>query len=145
MNPFDGLTAGTANPFETAQPKAINPFASISSSHVPNSNNPFDSVGGASVNPFAAGATASVNPFDQASNADSNKVSGEVGDKLKQIILPMVEFKNTPLAEALSQLAKMSVDFDTVKIEAKKGVRYFRNCQGCFDAHNFTKYEERLN
>ena len=125
VNPFDGLTAGTANPFETAQPKAINPFASISSSHVPNSNNPFDSVGGASVNPFAAAATASVNPFDQASNVDSNKVSGEVGDKLKQIILPMVEFKNTPLAEALSQLAKMSVDFDTVKIEAKKGVRIF--------------------
>ena len=123
MNPFDGLTVELPTHLKRSAKSTVllHPFLHLMFQILTIHSIQLRSQ----CEPLCCCSTASVNPFDQASNVDSNKVSGEVGDKLKKIILPMVEFKNTPLAEALSQLAKMSVDFDTVKIEAKKGVRIF--------------------
>lgn len=129
INPFDGLSSGSANPFDKAQSTPINPFASVSSSNAQSTLNPFDNVGGQAINPFEASASASINPFDQQSTKQTDTKSEKVREKLEEIVFSNLKFKNMSLQDVLSELSKKSSDADG-ELGSDKGVRIFLETAG---------------
>ena len=111
-NPFDEVVGNSVNPFDSVETVAANPFATIASQQVGSSINPFDSAGKKSFNPFSASVQKSVNPFEQSVTTKKDKFEDLINRKLEEIILPIVEFKNLPLPEALSKLAQKSSEAD---------------------------------
>ena len=91
--------------------KQLNPFEGISSPHVPESGNPFDSVGNTSINPFEISQNkVPSNPFDQQSHQSSKNTVSQLKKRLNDFLINPVTFTDTPLPQALLELTKTPME-----------------------------------